>query len=79
MKGEMDGACGTYGGGELYISGLVGKRERKRPHVMSRRRWKDNIKIDLYKMCRSVDWYDLAQVRDRWPALVNAVMNFRVP
>jgi len=55
---------------------LVGKPEGKRP----RRRWEDNINMDLQELgCGGVDWIDLAQERDRWLALVNAVMNFRVP
>jgi len=45
-----------------------------------RRRWEDNIKTDLQEVgCGYMDWIDLAQDRDRWPALVNAVMNLRVP
>jgi len=45
-----------------------------------RRRWEDNIKIDLQKVgCEGMDWIDLAQDGDRWWALVNAVMNLRVP
>jgi hypothetical protein len=45
-----------------------------------RRRWEDNIKIDLQEVGgRYVDWMKLAQERDRWRALVSAVMNFRVP
>ena len=59
---------------------LVGELEGKRPLGRPRRRWEDNIKMDLQEVgCRSVDWIDLAQVRDRWRALVNAVMNLRVP
>ena len=58
---------------------LVGKSEGKTPHGL-RRRWEDNIKIDLQDVgCRGVDWIELAQDRDRWRALVNAVMNLRVP
>jgi len=45
-----------------------------------RRRWEDNIKVDLQKVvCGGMDWIRLAQDRDRWLALVNAVMIFRVP
>jgi hypothetical protein len=59
---------------------LVGKPEGKRPLGKHRHRWEDNIKVNLQEVgCRSVDWIDLAQDRDRWWALVNVVMNFRVP
>ena len=45
-----------------------------------RRRWQDNIKMDHQEVgCVVIDWIELAQDRDRWRALVNAVMNFRVP
>jgi len=45
-----------------------------------RLRWEDNIKMDLWEVgCRGMDWIELAQVRDRWRALVNVVMNLRVP
>jgi len=57
----------------------VRKPEGKRPGGRSRRRWEDNIKMDLQEVgweCR--DWIDMAQDRDRWRALVNAVMNLRV-
>jgi hypothetical protein len=48
--------------------------------VRPRRRWEDNIKEDLQKVgCGVMDWIELAQNRDRWRELVNAVMNFRVP
>jgi len=58
----------------------VGKPEGKRPLGRPRRRWEENIKMDLQKVgCRVMDWIELAQDRDRWRALVNAVMNFRVP
>ena len=59
---------------------LVGKPEGKRPLGRHRHRWEDNIKMDLQEVgCRSMDWIELAQDRDRWRALVNAVMNLRVP
>ena len=59
---------------------LVGKTERKRPLWRPRHRWEDNIKMDLQEVIYgSMDWNDLAQDRDRWRALVNAVMNLRVP
>ena len=58
----------------------MGKPEGKRPLGRPRRRWEDNIKMDLQEVgCRGVDWIDLAQNRDRWRELVNAVMNLRVP
>jgi hypothetical protein len=59
---------------------LVGKPKGKRPLGRSRRRWIDNIKMDLSEIGLSVvDWTGLAQDRYRWRALVNSVMNFRVP
>ena len=59
---------------------LVGKRKGKRPLGRPRRRWEDNIKMDLQEVgCWGVDWIELAQDRDRWRVLVNAVMNLRVP
>jgi hypothetical protein len=57
---------------------LVGKHEGKRPLGRPRRRWEDNIKLDLYEVvCGGMDWIELAQDRDRWRVLVNAVMNIR--
>ena len=59
---------------------LVGKPEGKRPLGRPRLRWKDNIKMDLQEVgSGGMDWMGLAQDRDRWRALVNAVMNLRVP
>ena len=59
---------------------LVGKPEGKRPLGRPRRRWVDNIRMDLQEVsCGHVDWIGLAQDRDRWRKLVNAVMSLRVP
>jgi hypothetical protein len=59
---------------------LVGKPEGRRPLRRHRRRWEDNIKMDLREVVwGEVDWIDLAQDRDRWRAFVNRVMNLRVP
>ena len=59
---------------------LVGKPNGKRPLGRSKRRWEDNIKTDLQEVeCAVIDWIELAQDKDRWQALVNAVMNLRVP
>jgi hypothetical protein len=57
---------------------LVGKPEGRRPLGRPRRRWVDNIRMDLVG-CGHVDWIGLAQDRDRWRTLVSAVMNLRVP
>ena len=59
---------------------LVGKPEGKRPLGRPRRRWVDNIRMDLQEVgCGQVDWIGLAQDRDRWRTFVSAVMNLRVP
>ena len=59
---------------------LVGKPEGKRPLGRPRRRWEDNIKMDLQAVGGGCgDWMELAQDRDRWRALVSTVMNLRVP
>ena len=56
------------------------KPEGKRPFGGPRRRWEDNIKMDLQAVgCEGMDWIDVAQDRDRWRARVNAVMKLRVP
>jgi hypothetical protein len=59
---------------------LVGKREGKRPLARPRRRWVDNIIMDLREMGWSgMDWIGLVQDRDHWKALVNTVINLRAP
>jgi hypothetical protein len=59
---------------------LVGQPEGKRPLGRPRRRWVDNIKLDLREIGWDVvDWMDMAQDRDQWRALVNTVLNIRVP
>ena len=59
---------------------LVGKPEGKRPLGRPRLRWENNINMDLQEVgCEGMDWKELAQDRDRWRALVNAVMNIRAP
>ena len=59
---------------------LVGKPEGKRPLGKPRRRWVDNIRMDLQEVgCRYMDWIGLAQNRDMWRTLVSAVMNLGVP
>ena len=58
----------------------MGKPEGKRPLARRRRKWEDDIKMNLQEVGYGVmDWSELAQGRDRWRALVNAVMNLRVP
>ena len=59
---------------------LVGEPQGKRPLARPRRRWEDNIKMDLQEVeCGGLDWIELAQDVDRWLALVNVVMNLRIP
>ena len=59
---------------------LVGKPEGKRALGRPRHRWEYNIKMDLQEVgCEDTDWIEMVQDRDRWRALVNAVMNLRVP
>ena len=59
---------------------LVGKPEAKRPLGRPKRGWEDNITMNLQKVgCGGMEWIELAQHKDRWQALVNAVMNLWVP
>jgi hypothetical protein len=59
---------------------LIGKPEKNRPLGRPRRRWMDNIKMDLREIgWDGMDWIDLVQNRDQWRDLVNTVMNLRVP
>jgi hypothetical protein len=77
---EMGRACSTNGEKRNAYRILVGEPKGRRPLGRSRRRWVDNINMDLGEIgWDSVDWIDLAQNRDQWRALVNAVMDLRVP
>jgi hypothetical protein len=76
----MGRACSTNGGDENAYRILVGKPEGKRPLERPRRRWVDDIKMDLGEIgWDGRDWIELVQDRDQWRALVNTVMNLRVP
>jgi hypothetical protein len=80
-KKQMDGACSVYGRQERYIQDFgVETYERERPLGRPRRIWQDNIKMDLQAVgWGNLDWIDLPEDRDRWRALVNAVMNLLFP
>ena len=74
------GHVARMGEGRGVLRVLMGKPEGKRPLGRPRRRWEDNIQMDLREMggvCG--DWMELTQDRDRWRALVSTVMNLRVP
>jgi hypothetical protein len=58
---------------------LEGRPEGRRPLGRRRPRWEDNIKMDFQEVGWGMDWIELAQDRDRWRVLVNAVMNLQVP
>ena len=76
----MGWACGAYYVRRGVYRVLLGKPEGRRPLGRPRRRWVDNIRIDLQEVgCGYMDWIGLAQDRDRWRTLVNAAMNLRVP
>ena len=74
------GHVARMGEGRGVYRVLVGKPEGRRPLGRPRRRWEDNIRMDLQEVGLGyVDWIGLAQDRDRWQALVSAVRNLRVP
>jgi len=73
------GHVARMGEGRSVHRVLVGKPGGKRPLGRPRRRWEDNIKMDLREVGGGGGWMELAQYRDRWRALVNMAMNFRVP
>jgi len=76
----VGGACSTYGESRSVYRVLVGKPEGKRPLGRPTRKWEDNIRMDLQEVgCDGMEWIDLALDRDRWRALVTAVMNLRDP
>jgi hypothetical protein len=76
----MGGSCSTNGGEEEAYSLLVGKPEGKGPLGRPRRSWVDNIRMDLGEVgWGDVDWIGLAHDRNRWRAVVNSVLNLRVP
>jgi hypothetical protein len=74
----VSGTYGTYGRGVYRV--LVGRPEGKRSLGSPRRRWEDNIRMDLREIgIDGANWIQLAQDRFKWPAFVNTVMNLRVP
>jgi hypothetical protein len=76
----MGGACSTNGEKRNAYRLLAGKPEGKRPLGRLRRRWVDNIRMDLGEVgWGGVDWIGLSQDRDRWRGLMNSVLNLRAP
>jgi hypothetical protein len=77
---EWDGHVACMGERRGLYRVLLGKPKGKGPLGRSRIRWEDNIKMDFEEVgCGGMDWIELAQVRDTWRALMNAVMNLPVP
>jgi len=80
IENEMGRACSTYREGRGAYRILVGEPYRNKPLGRPRRRWEDNIKMDLQEVgCEGMDWIDMAQDRDRWQTLVNVVMILGFP
>jgi hypothetical protein len=76
----MGGACSTYGERRGAYRILVGRPEGRRPIERLRRRWEDNINMDLQEVgWGPMDWIELAQDRNRWRAVVNVIMNLLGP
>jgi hypothetical protein len=76
----MDGACSAYGERRGVYRDLMGKPGGKIPLGRLTRRWEDDIKMDLQEVgCGLMDWIELAQDKNRWRAIVQAVRNLRVP
>ena len=80
IENEMGGNVARVGESRSVCRVLVGKLDGKRPLGRPRHRWKNNIKMDLQEVrCGGMDWIDLAQDRNGWRALVNELMNLRLP
>ena len=76
----MGGEYSSYGGGERRVQSFGEEPEGKRPLGRPRRRWEDNIKVDLREVgCGIMEWIELAQDRESRRALESTVMNLRVP
>jgi len=76
----MGKACSAHGAGEKLIQGFGGETCGKETTVENRHKWEYNIKIDLQEVgCGGMEWIELAQDRDSWRALLNEILNLRVP